>query len=93
MLNDYLRVRHRDCHDGRKFIVWQTLTKPHRFVATWDQIGEDNVPAESEYRHRSFCVAIDSLIAGASHPQSKQVAEFRPAVISPPPANKQLDLF
>jgi len=60
----YLKIRHREKHDGRAFTVYQTLTAPRRFVARWDLPGgEDNTPAtDDDYTASSFCKAIDALL-------------------------------
>lgn len=82
MHTDYLRVRHRDRHDNRNFTVWQTLTKPTRFVATWDHTGADNPPAtDADYTAATFCGAIDEL-TGSRNP-------FREPPIKQPSNNDQ----
>lgn len=93
---DYLRVRHRDRHDGRNFTVWQTLATPRRYVATWDHPAADNPPAtDADYIAATFCGAIDALLNPAAMKCAAEVppADHRPAAVSFPSATKQLGLF
>lgn len=59
MTYNHLRIRHRDKHDGRPFAVYQTLSGPRRFAATWEG---DPTPSDADCTSPTFCQAIDALL-------------------------------
>lgn len=83
----YLKIRHREKHEGRAFTVYQTLTKPTRYVARWDLPGgEDNTPADdADYTASSFCRAIDALLLGSRN-------LLREPPIKQPSSNDQISI-